>query len=155
MRFTDPATGEVEHLIHHDERDSYMGLHGKTNGIQALIHIVQGKKPNTDRRTATRGYSTAGLTDYRQRAEYFVRQGRLLTQGQVWDKYLSGIAEEINTSTGGRGANKGTAYLTKRRSEVPSAAEALRQGDRETFFQRVRAAVGHTPVHPSRESRNA
>jgi hypothetical protein len=148
MRFTDPATGEVEHLIHHDERDSYMGLHGKTNGIQALIDIVQGKKPNTDRKTATRGYNTAGLTDYRQRAEYFVRQGRLLTQGQVWDKYLSGMAEEINTSMGG----KGKAYLTKRRSEVPSAAEALRQGDRETFFQRVRAAVGHTPVHPSQRA---
>jgi len=148
MRFTDPATGEVEHLIHHDERDSYMGLHGKTNGIQALIDIVQGKKPNTDRKTATRGYNTAGLTDYRQRAEYFVRQGRLLTQGQVWDKYLSGMAEEINTSMGG----KGKAYLTKRRSEVASAAEALRQGDRETFFQRVRAAVGHTPVHPSQRA---
>lgn len=148
MRFTDVATGKTEHLIHHDERDSYMGLHGKTNGIQALIDIVQGKKPGTDRRTATRGYDTTGRTDLRERAEYFVRQGRLLTQGQVWDKYLSGIAEEINTSMGG----KGKAYLTKRQSEVPSAAEALRQGDRETFFQRVRAAVGHTPVHPTQRA---
>lgn len=152
MRFTDPETGEVEHLIHHDERDSYMGLHGKTNGIQALIDIVQGKKPGTDRRTATRGYDTTGRTDLRERAEYFVRQGRLLTQGQVWDKYLSGIAEEINTSAGGRGANKGTAYLTKRTSAVASAAEALRQGKREVFFQRVRAAVGHTPVHPTQRA---
>ena len=148
MRFTNPETGEVENLIHHDERDSYMGLHGKTNGIQALIDIVQGKKPGTDRRTATRGYDTTGRTDLRERAEYFVRQGRLLTQGQVWDKYLSGFAEEINTSIGGNRK----AYLTKRRSEVPSAAEALRQGDRETFFQRVRAAVGHTPVHPSQRA---
>ena len=148
MRFTDPETGKVEHLIHHDERDSYMGLHGKTNGIQALIDIVQGKKPGTDRRTATRGYDTTGRTDLRERAEYFVRQGRLLTNGQVWDKYLSGFAEEINTSIG---ANR-KAYLTKRRSEVLSAAEALRQGDRETFFQRVRAAIGHTPVHPTQRA---
>ncbi len=152
MRFTDPETGEVEHLIHHDERDSYMGLHGKTNGIQALIDIVQGKKPGTDRRTATRGYDTTGRTDLRERAEYFVRQGRLLTQGQVWDKYLSGIAEEINTSAGGRGANRGKAYLTKRTSAVASAAEALRQGKREVFFQRVRAAIGHTPVHPTQRA---
>jgi hypothetical protein len=148
MRFTNPETGEVEHLIHHDERDSYMGLHGKTNGIQALIDIVQGKKPGTDRRTATRGYDTTGRTDLRERAEYFVRQGRLLTQGQVWDKYLSGFAEEINTSIG---ANR-KAFLTKRKSEVLSAAEALRQGDRETFFQRVRAAIGHTPVHPTQRA---
>ena len=148
MRFTNPETGEVEHLIHHDERDSYMGLHGKTNGIQALIDIVQGKKPGTDRKTATRGYDTTGRTDLRERAEYFVRQGRLLSQGQVWDKYLSGFAEEINTSIGGNRK----AYLTKRKSAVPSAAEALRQGDRETFFQRVRAAIGHTPVHPTQRA---
>jgi hypothetical protein len=152
MRFTNPETGEVEHLIHHDERDSYMGLHGSTNGIQALIDIVQGKKPNTDRKVSTRGYSTAGKTDLRERAEYFVRQGRLLTQGQVWDKYLSGIAEEINLSKGGRGVNKGTAWMTKRTSAVPSAAEALRQGNRELFFQRVRAAIGHTPVHPTQRA---
>lgn len=148
MRFTNPETGEVENLIHHDERDSYMGLHGKTNGIQALIDIVQGKKPNTDRKTATRGYNTAGKTDLRERAEYFVRQGRLLTQGQVWDKYFSGIAEEFNTSVGARRA----AFMTKRKSEVPSAAEALRQGKREVFFQRIRAAIGHTPVHPTQRA---
>lgn len=148
MAFTDLDSGEVEQLIHHDERDSYMGLHGKTNGIQALLDIVQGKKPGTDRRTATRGYDTTGKTDFRERAEYFVRQGRLLTHEQVWQKYLDGYAEEINTSAGGRGVNKGKAYLTLRRKGVPSAAEALREGDRYTFFQRVRAAAGHTPVTP-------
>lgn len=149
MKFTDLESGESELLVHHDERDSYgLGLHGKTNGIQALLDIVQGKKPGTDRKTATRGYDTTGKTDFRERAEYFVRQGRLLTHEQVWAKYLDGYSEEINTSAGGRGINKGKAYMTLRRKGVPSAAEALREGDRYTFFQRVRAAAGHTPVTP-------
>lgn len=146
VRFTNQDTGEVQTFIHHDERDSYKGLMGATNGPERLIDILEGTDANgeqVERKTATRGFNTEGLTDPHQRVEYFREQGRLLTLEETATKYMDGQAEIINTSLGAGGI----AYGTKRQSEIMSLAEAIRTGDRAIIDERLRAMAGHFPLN--------
>jgi hypothetical protein len=146
VRFTNQDTGEVQTLIHHDERDSYTGLLGETNGPERLIDILEGTDANgeqVERKTATRGFSTEGLTDPHQRVEYFREQGRLLTLEETANKYMDGQAEIINTSLGAGGK----AYGTKRQSEIMSLEEAIRTGNRAVIDERLRAMAGHFPLN--------
>ena len=146
VRFTNQDTGEVQTFIHHDERDSYTGLLGETNGPERLIDILEGTDANgeqVERKTATRGFSTEGLTDPHQRVEYFREQGRLLTLEETANKYMDGQAEIINTSLGAGGK----AYGTKRQSEIMSLEEAIRTGNRAVIDERLRAMAGHFPLN--------
>ena len=137
--FTKPD-GTKEKFQHYDLRDSYVGVHGKTNGIEKMIDIITRDNPENDskgndRKTATRGYDTTGRTLYRERFEYFIKQGRMLTSEQTLMRFANGIAE-VRNSDG----------VTIKQKAVPVLWDAYRDKDWEAFRQRFIALSSHLPL---------
>ncbi len=145
--------GNEERYIHYDVRESFAGLHGDTNSPQMIHNILFGKDIRS-----TGSVTTAGKTSARERLKYFRAQKRrggklrvLSTPEELWNHYASGEARIINKSKGGRGANKGTAYMKLRqRGLLPfwdALDEGLQTGNFDEAYFRARRFVGVMPLN--------
>ena len=140
-KFTKPD-GTTEDFLHYDLRDSYTGLHGMANGIEKMIDIITRDNPGNDKkgneRRAGRVGSpgdTSGKTLYRDRFEYFIQQGRMLTPEQTLMRYANGIAEVRNTDG-----------VTIKQKHVPALWDAYRDKNWKAFRERFIALSAHLPL---------
>lgn len=138
VAFTNLDTGAVERLVHYDERDSYKGLLGVTNGPHKILDILSGKEDRV-----FGNFKTEGRKDPRDRARYWTTQKRMMTVGDTAKFFFTGRARELNMSLGADGKE----LLTVRKNEIPALAEAIELGDRVAIFMRMRAAAGHLPLN--------
>jgi hypothetical protein len=141
--FTKPD-GTKEKFLHYDLRDSYVGLHGKKNGIEQIINIITKDNPDDDPigkgndrspgRVGAPG-DTKGKTLYRDRFDYFIKQGRMLTPEQTLMRFANGIAEERNADG-----------VTIKQKAIPALWDAYRAKEWEAFRQRFIALSSHLPL---------
>jgi hypothetical protein len=129
VRITD-KDGNTQQYQHYDARESFAGLHGKTNSPQMIYDILTGAETRKVQRL-----NTANVNSVRERLEYFRLQKRrggkvkvLSTPEELWQNSADGQARIINKSKGGRGANKGKAYMTLQQRELASFWDAIDDG---------------------------
>jgi hypothetical protein len=151
VRITD-AEGNTQRYQHYDARQSFAGLHGLTNSPQMIYDILTGAETRKVQRL-----NTANVNSVRERLEYFRLQKRrggkvkvLSTPEELWQNSADGQVRIINKSKGGRGANKGKAYMTLQQRELAPFWDAidtgLQTGNFDEAYFRGRRFTGTLPL---------